>query len=70
MDKKYSRFSPLARGVFGYLGRVKAVDPDWRVMVGAVEALDGEATVVVMAAGVVAAGTGHGLLWSLNHQLT
>lgn len=32
--------------------------------------MDGEAVVVVVTIGVVAAGAGHGLLWSSNRQLT
>lgn len=39
-------------------------------MVCVVQVVDGEATVVVVAVGVVAAGAGHGLLYSSDRQLT
>lgn len=39
-------------------------------MVCVVEVVDGQAVVVVVGAGVVAAGTRHGLVCSSNRQLT
>lgn len=65
----FSTFSTQPAHV-AYLGCVQAVHAGGWVMVCVVEVLCSEELIVVGAAGVVAAGAGHGLLRPSNCQLT